>query len=74
MIGPLAAGKKAAEFGYRVYGVPGAVIAGAGGVAGVVVAKKGIETVAEDAARDGTESAEEGTHIEVEREAEEEPE
>ena len=43
MIGPLAAGKKGAELGYKVYGVPGAVAAGAGGAAGMLVAKKGLE-------------------------------
>lgn len=72
MIGPLAAGKKAAEFGYRVYGVPGAVIAGAGGVASVVVAKKGIEAIAEEGddvrSVEDVEGAENVTHIEIEEE------
>ncbi|MFC6905928.1 hypothetical protein [Halalkalicoccus tibetensis] len=63
MIGSLAAGKKGAELGYKVYGVPGAVAAGAGGAAGMLVAKKGLEVAVE------TESSsiadDEGTRIEV---------
>lgn len=68
MIGALAASKKAAKYGYKVYGVPGAVVAGAGGAAGVVAAKKGMETVVDVDAGAETDSIapEEGTEIEVE--------
>lgn len=63
MIGPLAAGKKGAELGYKVYGVPGAVAAGAGGAAGMLVAKKGLEVAVE--AETSSVADEEGTRIEV---------
>ncbi|XVH33608.1 hypothetical protein ACNS7O_16965 (plasmid) [Haloferacaceae archaeon DSL9] len=45
MIGPLTVGKKAAEYGFKSYGVPGAVVAGAGGVAGTIAVKKGVEAL-----------------------------
>lgn len=64
MLGPLTAGKKAAEYGYKAYGVPGAVIAGAGGAAGVAVAKKGVEVAAEGEVQPADPG--EGTVIEVE--------
>lgn len=70
MIGPLAAGKKAAEFGYKVYGIPGAAVAGAGGAVGVVAAKKSAEALV-DVEGDATTNAiaeGEGTRIEVEME------
>lgn len=63
MIGPLAAGKKGAELGYRAYGVPGAVAAGAGGAAGMLVAKKGLEVAVE--AETSSPADGEGTRIEV---------
>ena len=50
MIGALTVGKKAAKFGYKKYGVPGAVLAGAGGVVGIVVAKKGFKRLSQSAA------------------------
>ena len=66
MIGSLTAGKKAAELGYKVYGVPGAAVAGAGGAVGMVVAKKGLKTVVEtDAGAEMETIADEGTEIEV---------
>lgn len=40
MIGPLAAGKKAAEFGYKRYGMPGAVVAGTGAAVGTALGVK----------------------------------
>lgn len=52
MIGALTAGKKAATYGYKKYGVPGAVVAGAGGAVGIVAAKKGVKAVARSAADD----------------------
>ncbi len=64
MFGPLTVGKKAAEYGYKAYGVPGAVVAGAGGAAGVAVAKKGVEVTAKGDVRPA--DSEEGTVIEVE--------
>lgn len=54
MIGALTVGKKAAKFGYKKYGVPGAVLAGAGGIAGLVVAKKGLKRLTQSAAEGGT--------------------
>lgn len=64
MIGSLAAGKKAAEYGYKTYGVPGAVVAGAGSVAGVAVAKKGVEVAVEGNVEPADQQ--EGATIEVE--------
>lgn len=40
MLGPLAAGKKAAEFGYKRYGFPGAVVAGLGAVIATAIGVK----------------------------------
>lgn len=44
MIGAITVGKKAAKYGYRKYGVPGAVVAGAGGVAAVVAVRNVVES------------------------------
>ncbi|WP_458207498.1 hypothetical protein [Haladaptatus sp. NG-SE-30] len=40
MLGPLTVGKKAAKFGYRRFGKPGAVIFGAGSVGGYFLVKR----------------------------------
>lgn len=40
MVGPLAAGKKAAEFGYKRYGLPGAVVAGTSAAVGTAIVIK----------------------------------
>lgn len=69
MLGALSAGKKAATYGYKKYGVPGAVVAGTGGAVGIVVAKKGakaiVESKAEDVASDeGATDAETGSSSE----------
>jgi outer membrane lipoprotein SlyB len=67
MLGPLTAGKKAAELGYKVYGVPGAAVAGAGGAVGMVVAKKGVEAVVEtESGAEVDTIADEGTEIDIE--------
>lgn len=67
MIGSLTVGKKAAKYGYKAYGVPGAAIAGAGGAIGVAVAKKGAEAVVEtdSGATVDTIAPEKGTEIDV---------
>lgn len=66
MIGSLTVGKKAAKYGYKAYGVPGAAIAGAGGAIGVAVAKKGLQSAVEiDAGTSVDTVAEEGVEIEV---------
>ena len=41
MIGAFTIGKKAAKFGYKNYGVRGAVVAGIGSVVGFILVKKG---------------------------------
>jgi hypothetical protein len=69
MIGSLTVGKKAAKYGYKAYGVPGAAIAGAGGAVGVAVAKKGIQAAVEtDAEASADTIADEGVEIDVESE------
>jgi len=40
MLGPMTVGKKAASWGYKKYGVPGAVATGAVGVAGYVAVRR----------------------------------
>jgi hypothetical protein len=40
MLGPLTVGKKAAKFGYRRFGKPGAVVFGAGSVGGYYLVKR----------------------------------
>ncbi|WP_207592198.1 hypothetical protein [Halomontanus rarus] len=71
MLGALSAGKKAATYGYKKYGVPGAVVAGTGGAVGVVVAKKGakalVKSKAEDVASDeeGSNDVETGSSSET---------
>ncbi|WP_458188762.1 hypothetical protein [Haladaptatus sp. NG-WS-4] len=40
MLGPLTVGKKAAKFGYRRFGKPGAVVFGAGSVGGYFLVKR----------------------------------
>ncbi|MFC4989174.1 hypothetical protein [Saliphagus infecundisoli] len=60
MIGALTVGKKAAKFGYKKYGVPGAILAGAGGVAGLVVAKKGFKRLTQSAIEGDTPRLESG--------------
>lgn len=40
MIGPLTIGRKAAKYGYKRYGVPGAIVAGLGGIGGYVFVKR----------------------------------
>ena len=48
MLGALSVGKKAAQYGYKKLGVPGAVLAGAGGAAGYAVFKKKTKSAVED--------------------------
>ncbi|WP_101294347.1 hypothetical protein [Halegenticoccus soli] len=45
MLGPLAVGKKAAKYGYRRFGVPGAVLAGIGTAAGYVAVRKKLKSM-----------------------------
>jgi hypothetical protein len=42
-IGPLSIGKKAAKFGYKRYGIPGAVMAGGAGAVGYVVVRRAVK-------------------------------
>lgn len=42
MLGPITVGKKAASWGYKRYGVPGAVATGTVGVAGYLAARKAL--------------------------------
>lgn len=44
MLGPLTAGKKAAEFGCKRYGLPGAVVAGLGAVIATAIGVKKIRS------------------------------
>lgn len=44
MVGPLIAGKKAAEYGYKRYGLPGAVVTGAGAVVVTAIGIKKIKS------------------------------
>jgi hypothetical protein len=44
MVGPLVAGKKAAEYGYKRYGLPGAVVAGAGAAVGTAFGVKKLKS------------------------------
>lgn len=48
MLGPLTIGRKAASWGYRKYGVPGAVATGAAGVAGYVAVRRLVRRAATD--------------------------
>ena len=45
MFGPLTVGKKAAKFGYKRYGIPGAVAAGSTGVLGYLVVRRAVKSV-----------------------------
>lgn len=65
MLGALSAGKKAATYGYKKYGVPGAVVAGTGGAVGIVVAKKGAKALVKSKAKDGASDDEESTDFEA---------
>ena len=47
MIGAFTIGKKAAKFGYKKYGVRGAIVAGIGSVVGFILAKKGARKLLE---------------------------
>ncbi|MFB9806527.1 hypothetical protein ACFFQF_15220 [Haladaptatus pallidirubidus] len=46
MIGPFTVGKKAAKFGYKRYGIPGAVVAGGTGAVGYLAVKRAVKSVA----------------------------
>ncbi|SIR12787.1 hypothetical protein SAMN05421858_1526 [Haladaptatus litoreus] len=46
MIGPFTVGKKAAKFGYKRYGIPGAVVAGGAGTVGYLAVKRAVKSVA----------------------------
>lgn len=46
MVGPLVTGKKAAEFGYKRYGLPGAIVAGAGVAVGTAIGVKRLKSAA----------------------------
>lgn len=48
MLGPLTVGKKAASWGYRKYGVPGAVATGVAGVAGYVAVRSLVRRAVRD--------------------------
>lgn len=48
MLGALSIGKKAAQYGYKKFGVPGAVLAGAGGAAGYAAFKKKTKSAVKD--------------------------
>jgi hypothetical protein len=48
LFGPLTVGKKAASWGYKKYGLPGAVATGALGVAGYVAARKAVRKALRD--------------------------
>ena len=48
MIGALSVGTKAAKYGYKAYGLPGAVLAGGAGAAGAVAAKKAASSLVND--------------------------
>lgn len=52
MFGPLTVGKKAASWGYRKYGVPGAVATGIAGVAGYVAVRSIVRRAMRDDVRD----------------------
>ncbi|WP_129112915.1 hypothetical protein [Halegenticoccus tardaugens] len=52
MFGPLTVGKKATKFGYKRFGVPGAVIAGVGAVAGYVAIKRKLASIVKDTGED----------------------
>ena len=45
MIDTFTIGRKAAKYGYKKFGIPGAVLAGVGGVAGYRMAKKTAKSV-----------------------------
>ncbi|RRJ34225.1 hypothetical protein [Halocatena pleomorpha] len=46
MVGPLVAGKKAAEFGYKRYGLPGAIVAGVSVAIGTAIGIRKFKSVA----------------------------
>lgn len=46
-IGPLSVGKKAAKFGYKRYGIPGAVMAGGAGAVGYVAVRRAVKIAVE---------------------------
>lgn len=48
MLDAFTVGRKAAKFGYKKLGIPGAVIAGAGGAAGYVMFKKKAKSAVKD--------------------------
>lgn len=58
MFDPFTVGKKASKFGYRKFGIPGAVVIGAVAVAGYFVARKKVKSAlkgdASDADAEGT--------------------
>ena len=64
-IGPLVVGKKAAQYGYRAYGLPGAVVAGAVGVIGVLAAQRGVDALVTGEAAEREEEPD-GTKILIE--------
>lgn len=43
MIGPLTAGKKAVTFGYKRYGIPGAIASGGAALAGDVLVRRALQ-------------------------------
>ena len=45
MFGPLTIGKKAAKFGYKRYGIPGAVAAGSTGIIGYIAVRRAVKSV-----------------------------
>lgn len=48
MLDAFTVGRKAAKFGYKKLGIPGAIIAGAGGAAGYVLFKKKAKSAVKD--------------------------
>ncbi|ODR81645.1 hypothetical protein BG842_08650 [Haladaptatus sp. W1] len=46
-LGPLTIGKKAAKFGYKRYGIPGAVMAGSAGAVGYIAVRRAVKAAVE---------------------------
>ncbi|WP_328517182.1 hypothetical protein [Haladaptatus caseinilyticus] len=45
MFGPLTVGKKAAKFGYKRFGIPGAVVSGSAGLIGYIAVRRAVKSV-----------------------------
>ncbi|WP_227352963.1 hypothetical protein [Haladaptatus salinisoli] len=64
MLGPLTVGKKAAKFGYRRFGKPGAVVFGAGSVGGYYLVKRKLKSKATQGRREDAASEQADGHDE----------